>query len=411
MNPTNEAVTVSALNQYISALMERDEILSSIAVRGEISNFKRHPSGHLYFSLKDAGGVLKCIMFRSNASRVLIPLADGLKVVAWGSVNVYSQAGQYQLYVQSLRQDGLGDLYRAFEQLKQKLEAEGLFSPERKKTLPKYPRSIGIITSPTGAAVQDMFNILSRRYPLAEITVYPALVQGADAPDTLINGIRYFRSHAPDVIIIGRGGGSFEDLSCFNDEGLAREIAACEIPVISAVGHETDFTICDFVADLRAPTPSAAAELAVPSKEELFGMIGQSKKKAVLALRRRAVLERTRLTRFSDAAVLRDAKKLLYPHTMRLMAAEEALSDGIGRVLDARRHTLSLISGQLNTLSPLATLGRGYALLSDNTGDCISSVDQLATGQELSIRLSNGIAKARVTQIEREKSCHGKHEF
>ena len=402
MHPMNEAVTVSALNQYISALMERDEILSSIAVRGEISNFKRHPSGHLYFSLKDAGGVLKCVMFRSSASRVTIPLADGVKVVAWGSVSVYPQAGQYQLYVQSVRQDGMGDLYQAFEKLKQKLEAEGLFSPERKKSLPKYPRTIGIITSPTGAAVQDMFNILSRRYPLAGITVYPALVQGADAPRTLIRGIRYFRTHAPDVIIIGRGGGSFEDLSCFNDEGLAREIAACEIPVISAVGHETDFTICDFVADLRAPTPSASAELAVPNKEELLGAIRQLREKARLALKRRALLERTRLTRFSDAAVLRDSKKLLYPHTLRFMTAEEAITTAMRHVLDTKRHSLSLVSGTLNGLSPLATLGRGYALISDGTGASVTSVDQLQSGQELSIRLSNGTARAQVTKIERE---------
>ena len=254
--PKNDVLSVSQLNQYVKTLLEGDDVLQSVSVRGEISNFSQPKSGHLYFSLKDGDGLIRCVMFRSRAQFVKFPLQDGLSVVARGSVTLYPKNGEYQLYVSALSQDGVGSLYLAYEKLRAKLESEGLFDPERKKPLPEYPKKIGIVTSPTGAAIRDMLRILKRRFPPAEILIVPAAVQGAGAPAELAEGIRRLNLRDDiDLIIIGRGGGSFEDLFCFNDETLARTVAASRIPVISAVGHETDFTILDFVADLRAATP------------------------------------------------------------------------------------------------------------------------------------------------------------
>ena len=265
------ALTVTQLNEYIKGILDHDPRLTDVYLRGEISNFKNHYStGHYYFTLKDEGGMIRAIMFRSSAVKLAFLPEDGMKVVAHGRISAFVRDGQYQIYCDSMEPDGIGALYIAYEQLKRKLEAEGLFDPSRKKPLPKIPSRVGIITSATGAAIRDMINVCGRRFPFAELVLYPSLVQGPDAPAQLIDGVRYFNEkQSVDVIIIGRGGGSIEDLWAFNNEDLAREIAASAIPVISAVGHETDFTICDFVADRRAPTPSAAAELAVPETEEL----------------------------------------------------------------------------------------------------------------------------------------------
>ena len=270
MNIYGESVSVSALNGYIKQMMERDDFLSGVAIRGEISNFKRNISGHLYFSLKDDGAAVSAVMFRGAASKLTFLPSDGMQVTIYGRVSVYEKTGQYQIYAETMVSDGIGELARAYEAMKRRLEAEGLFAEARKKPLPKLPKRIGIITSPTGAAIRDMLNVTGRRYPLADILIFPAAVQGADAPWQLTSGIGYFNAEKNvDVIIIGRGGGSIEDLWAFNDEGLVRAVAASEIPVISAVGHETDFTLCDFAADRRAPTPSAAAELAVPDRATL----------------------------------------------------------------------------------------------------------------------------------------------
>ena len=270
MNIGDNSVSVSALNAYIKQMMELDDFLSGVAVCGEISNFKRNSSGHLYFSLKDDNAAVSAVMFRSAAARLSFLPADGMKVTVYGRVSLYEKSGQYQIYVQTMRADGEGELTRAYEALKMKLSAEGLFSQERKKVLPKMPRRIGIITSPTGAAIRDMLNVTARRYPLADIIVFPSAVQGAEAPSQLRMGIELLNHlKSADVIIIGRGGGSIEDLWAFNDEALVRAVAESDIPVISAVGHETDFTLCDFAADCRAPTPSAAAELAVPDISSL----------------------------------------------------------------------------------------------------------------------------------------------
>lgn len=402
-NQMEQAVSVTELNQYISTLMERDEILSYIQVRGEISNFKRHASGHLYFSLKDAGGVLRAVMFRADASRLTAPLQDGDKVIATGAVRNYAATGQYQLYVRSIQPDGRGALYQAFEALKSKLSKEGLFDEEHKRPIPRYPKSIGIVTSPTGAAIRDMINILSRRYPLAEAVLYPALVQGMDAPDSLINGLAYFNQHKPDVIIIGRGGGSIEDLWCFNDERLARAIYASEVPIISAVGHEIDFTISDFVADLRAPTPSAAAELAVPNREELYLRLDELASVARRHVEQLIRLQRAKLARF-------DGKTLARVMTHYTSAARSAVS-----LLEQRarasatnltleyRGRLSAISEKLQALSPLATLSRGYSITYIEDGERITSVNQIVVGTRITTVLTDGIIESVATSTEEKE--------
>lgn len=399
MGYMSDAVTVTALNQYISALMTNDEILSGIAVRGEISNCKPHPSGHLYFSLKDDGGVLRCVAFRSSASRLTFVPTDGMKVVAMGYVNVYQPTGQYQLYVRSMMPDGQGDLYVAFEKLKAKLAGEGLFDEGRKKPIPKFPRTIGVVTSSSGAAVEDIINITTRRYPLAKLILYPVLVQGADAPADLIRAVRYFDAHPTDVLIIGRGGGSMEDLWCFNDEELARTISACRVPVISAVGHETDFTICDFVADLRAPTPSAAAELAVPDKRELYERVSAFRQKAISALRARAQLVKTRLARYTESSVMQYPERLLTPYMTALATADERLRGAIGQRLDGAKHSLSLVAEKLHGLSPLAVLSRGYGAVSDENGRTVTRAGDLRAGDRVQIRFTDGSADAQICHV------------
>ena len=394
-----EAVTVTALNQYISTLMTNDDILSGIAVRGEISNCKPHPSGHLYFSLKDDGGVMRCVAFRSSASRLTFVPSDGMKVIATGYVNVYQPTGQYQLYVRSMMPDGQGDLYAAFEKLKAKLAGEGLFDEGRKKPIPKFPRTIGVVTSSIGAAVEEIINITTRRYPLAKLILYPVLVQGADAPADLIRAVRYFDAHPTDVLIIGRGGGSMEDLWCFNDEELARTISACQVPVISAVGHETDFTICDFVADLRAPTPSAAAELAVPDKRELYERVSAFRQKAISALRARAQLVKTRLARYAESSVMQYSERLLTPYMTALATADERLRGAIGQRLDGAKHSLSLVAEKLHGLSPLAVLSRGYGAVSDENGRTVTRAGDLRVGDRVQIRFTDGSADAQICHI------------
>ena len=394
-----EAVTVTELNQYNSALMTNDDNLSGIAVRGEISNCKPHPSGHLYFSLKDDGGVLRCVAFRSSASRLTFVPSDGMKVIATGYVNVYQPTGQYQLYVRSKMPDGQGDLYAAFEKLKAKLAGEGLFDEGRKKPIPKFPRTIGVVTSSSGAAVEDIINITTRRYPLAKLILYPVLVQGADAPADLIRAVRYFDAHPTDVLIIGRGGGSMEDLWCFNDEELARTISACRVPVISAVGHETDFTICDFVADLRAPTPSAAAELAVPDKRELYERVSAFRQKAISALRARAQLVKTRLARYAESSVMQYPERLLTPYMTALATADERLRGAIGQRLDGAKHSLSLVAEKLHGLSPLAVLSRGYGAVSDKNGRTVTRAGDLRAGDRVQIRFTDGSADAQICHV------------
>ncbi len=396
------ALSVTELNSYIGQLFECNDILTGISVRGEISNFKHHSSGHMYFSLKDNESVLKCVMFRGNASRLRFKPEDGMKITARGRVTVYMAAGQYQLYVQDMEPDGVGALYIAYEQLKKRLAAEGLFAEEKKKPIPHFPSHVGLITSPTGAAVQDLTSILLRRYPLARVTLYPALVQGDGAAETLIRGIEYFSKHKPDVIIIGRGGGSIEDLWCFNDEGLARAIAACDVPVISAVGHETDFTICDLVADLRAPTPSAAAELAVPETKAVLQLLDNMKARLYQSMDRRFENVHRSLDVLANAAVLQNVRKLTEPYRDSVVLLIKRMDNAIRNRKKNAEYDLAVLAEKLYALNPLAVLSRGYAVVTDGDGNAMHSVINAKAGDDIHVRLADGCIDALVNRVESE---------
>ena len=398
-------ITVSELNEYLKMLFEYDEILRNIYIKGEISNFTNHyKTGHFYFSLKDAGGSVRAVMFRGNASKLKFKPENGMRVIVGGRVSVFPREGQYQIYVDVMEPDGIGALYMAYEQLRAKLEAEGLFSADRKKPLPRMPKRIGIVTSPTGAAIRDMLHIAGRRFPSAEIVLYPALVQGADAPASIMRGICYFNvKQTVDVLIVGRGGGSIEDLWAFNDENLVRTVAASEIPIISAVGHETDFTLCDFAADLRAPTPSAAAELAVPDREELLAFLKQTEERIGLAMSRRLARGRDRLALLSSSRMLSDPMAFIDDKRMALLIEERALHTKMERILAAKRAEFQYKTAKLEALNPLAVVARGYSAVFDRKGVLIKSVSQLRKGDEISFSLTDGKVSALVENIESEK--------
>lgn len=394
-------LTVTQLNTCIKTLIEGADFLRSVYIKGEISNFTNHyKTGHFYFTLKDEGSLLKAVMFRASASKLPFVPENGVKVVVHGRISAFVRDGQYQLYADDMEPDGIGSLYFAFEQLKKKLEAEGLFAESRKKPLPKIPTRIGIITSPTGAAIRDMINIIGRRFPYAKILLYPALVQGSDAPPQLIAGINYFNAaRNVDVVIIGRGGGSIEDLWAFNDEGLARCIAASELPVISAVGHETDFTICDFVADRRAPTPSAAAELAVPETAELKRKINNIVGRMELLLGRQIEQRRQAVRYLSGARALSAPAAMLDDRRMNLVYLSEKLDHAVQVKMNACRADLAQRAVKLDALNPLAIFGRGYSAAFAENGELLSRVDQLEIGQPITLRLSDGEAQANVTAL------------
>lgn len=403
-------LTVSQLNEYVKALLDSNELLNDVCIKGEISNFTNHyKSGHLYFSLKDAGGVVKAVMFRSSAVRLRFLPENGMKVLVSGRISAYPRDGVYQLYADDMQPDGVGSLYLAFEQLKEKLYAEGLFDDAHKKPIPPYPRSIGIITADTGAAVADMKNILTRRFPLAEIFIYPSLVQGAGAPNELCAGVRYFNRFRPvDVLIIGRGGGSMEDLWAFNSEALAREIFASNIPIISAVGHETDFTICDFVADLRAPTPSAAAELAVPERQVLLDTLAARENALRRILREKVALLRERLERAEKHAAFTDPSRYVERYRQRLNDYDEVLNEWINARIRDGRNALALRVQKLHALSPLGVLARGYALVTDTNEKAVSTVRDISVGEPLHIRLRDGEITAKVLEIQQKEIAeHG----
>ena len=394
-------ISVSELNEYIKMLFEYDEILRNVYIKGEISNFTNHyKTGHFYFSLKDPGGAVRAVMFRSSASKLKFMPENGMRVIVGGRVSVFPRDGQYQIYVDVMEPDGVGALYMAYEQLKAKLEKEGLFSEARKKPLPAIPKEIGIVTSPTGAAIRDMIHVLGRRFPLAKIVLYPALVQGADAPASLIRGIRYFNHRkTADVLIIGRGGGSLEDLWAFNDENLVRTVAASEIPIISAVGHETDFTLCDFAADLRAPTPSAAAELAVPDSEELFGTLAQTKERLSFAVSRRITKAGEKLKRLSSSRVMQDPMNLLDDKKMALLMAERALQSRMEAVIAAKKLRFQRDAAKLEALNPLSIITRGYSAVFDENNALIKSISQIKEGESISFMLTDGTVRAEVKEI------------
>ncbi len=392
-------ITVSQLNNYIKRYFDANSALASLWIKGEISNFKLHSSGHIYMTLKDSGATVKCVMFSSNVQKLKFRPDNGMKVVAMGRVSVYERDGVYQLYVEQLIPDGMGELYAAYEQLKESLKAAGYFDASAKKTIPAYPETIGIVTSTQGAALKDMLNILKRRYSLAEVYVYPALVQGVGAAQTIAEGIAYFNGECcVDTIIIGRGGGSIEDLWAFNERIVADAIFASRVPIISAVGHETDFTIADFVADLRAPTPSAAAELAVPDISELTAHLQQTRSRMYNALTSLIKIKRTHL----DYIMQRDLHKL-FNHCiedckLRLDSAVESINDAMSDKIEFMGNRFSQICIKLDALSPLKVLSRGYAVVSDGEKS-IKNISDISMGDRVNVRVCDGEFQCDVINI------------
>lgn len=394
-------LTVSELNEYLRMLLDANPVLTNVFVRGEISNFTNHyKTGHFYFSLKDEGALVRAVMFRGNAQRLRFLPENGMKVILHGRVSVFARDGQYQIYVDDMQPDGMGALYLAFEQLRKKLEGEGLFDLARKRPLPRFPRKIGVVTSPTGAAVRDMLQILNRRWPMAEVVLYPALVQGAAAPESLTAGLAYFNEKCPvDVVIIGRGGGSLEDLFAFNHEGLARAVAASQTPVISAVGHETDFTICDFVADLRAPTPSAAAELAVPEVSEMRSTLLGLQSTLGERITRHLTLLRAEVNLLSGADALRTPKYYIEERRMNVAYLEKQLSAAVTARVTAAQNGFSALCAKLDALSPLRVLSRGYTAVFNKEGAPVTMGSALQKGDKLSIRFSDSTVDATVDGV------------
>ncbi|NLN65357.1 MAG: exodeoxyribonuclease VII large subunit [Clostridiaceae bacterium] len=395
-----DRLSVSQLTRYIKRLFSYDSVLSNVCVTGEISNFKLHSSGHMYFTLKDEQSIIKCVMFKSQNRRLRFKPEDGLKVIIRGYVSIYEAGGSYQLYPEMMEPDGLGNLYLAFEQLKQKLDREGLFLPERKKKLPFLPKSIGVITSPTGAVIQDIMNVLFRRYPNTVLKIFPVKVQGEDAAKQIADALDFInRYRAAEVIIIARGGGSLEELWPFNEEIVARGIYNSEIPVISAVGHETDYSIADFVADLRAPTPSAAAELVIPEKENLVKRLLELKLQLKRALVGRIQQDRQFLLQLMKSPSMRHPVDRINEKKMDLELLKRNLENGIEKKLETEKGKLSLICGKMDALSPLMVLSRGYSITRDIQENIVKSVAQLQAGDELDIVFSDGTARCVTKQI------------
>ena len=393
-------VTVSQLNTYLRSKMEEDPLLSQIFVVGEISNFTNHyKSGHLYFSLKDDRAVVKAVMFAQHARRLRFVPENGMKVLVRGRVSIYEAGGQYQIYAEELQPDGLGALNMAYEQLKKKLEAEGLFAQERKKTLPLYPQRIGVITSPTGAAVHDILSILARRFPVAEVVFCPVLVQGEGAAPQLVRALRQMNRYGGvEIIIIGRGGGSLEDLWAFNEESVARAVADSRVPVISAVGHETDYTICDFVADVRAPTPSAAAELAVPEQTEILFTLRYQQRRMAQNLRAMLESQRQRLDYLLLSSPLQRPELLTAEKKEALAALWEQLQRAEQALADEKKKELQQAAEHLQALSPLAVLGRGFSVVYGRDHQPLKSARDVERGERLEIILSDGTLLAKVEE-------------
>lgn len=392
--------TVGQVNTYIKNMFAQDFLLHRVCVKGEVSNCKYHTSGHIYFTLKDAAGTISGIMFAGNRRGLAFRMKEGDRVVVTGSIEVYERDGKYQLYAKEITLDGEGDLYLRYEALKHELEEMGMFAQEYKKPIPRYVKRVGIVTASTGAAIQDIRNIASRRNPYVQLILYPALVQGDGAAESIVNGIHALDLLGVDVMIVGRGGGSIEDLWAFNEEIVARAIFECETPVISAVGHETDTTIADYVADLRAPTPSAAAELAVYDVERLMQDIASCENRLNRLMKNQAVLTKNRL--LSYAARLKVLSPEYQLNSKKQYAAE--LEDRLGRtmrdVLNQKRHRMELLARDMDGLSPLKKLSQGFSFVSDMEGKNLSGVDQVETGDHIKIQMTNGCLEATVDKKE-----------
>ena len=399
-----QVLSIGQINEYIRSKMDADALLNAVAVRGEISNYKMYPSGHHYFTLKDESAALKCVMFKGNAMRLRFRPENGMKVIAMGKISVYPRDGAYQLYCSAMAMDGVGDLYAAFEQLKKKLATQGLFDPEHKKPLPKYPGTIGIITSSAGAAVHDMLRILRKRYPLTQVKLLPVRVQGAEAPGEIAAAIRYANYYRlADLLIVGRGGGSIEDLWAFNDEQVAYAIYESEIPVISAVGHEPDVTISDYVADLRAATPSNAAELAVPDQEALGQTLDTMYAAMTTALSRQLRSARQHLDVLSGSPALRSPTGYLEQKGKTLELLKNRLISAENQNINRNKQRYIGLTAKLDAMSPLKVLTRGYAMAQTEDGNVLRSVTQAEIGERISVSLSDGILSATVMD-KKEKS-------
>ncbi len=397
--PTPKVYSVNELNNYVKGLLDSDENLKYIFVSGEISNFKAHYSGHMYMTIKDETASLKAVMFAGNASRLKFSVENGMKVIAFGTVSLFPRDGSFQLYITDMQPDGVGALSIAFEQLKKKLEAEGLFSQAHKKPIPQFPRRVGVVTSSTGAAIQDIFNVLKRRYPACQVVVRPAQVQGEGAAEDIARAIEEFNAlNGADVLIVGRGGGSVEDLRAFNEEIVARAVYNSHIPIISAVGHETDYSICDFVADLRAPTPSAAAELAVPDRAELKAELLAYKQQLFTFVRNEIAFQRNTLSAIEKSGALKDPIVKINDSRKNLAYLSERLGDMAEARLKAKKLEFSGLVGKLDALSPLGVIARGYALVSKDDS-LLTSVSGVSVGDNIKIKLSDGEALAQVTDI------------
>ncbi len=391
--------SVSQVNSYISNMFAQDYMLGLISIRGEISNLKYHSSGHIYFTLKDEGAAINCVMFAGNRGGLNFTMKDGQCVVASGQVRVFEKSGQYQLYAKSIKLDGAGSLAEEFEKLKARLAEMGMFAEEYKQPIPSYIKTLGVVTAPTGAAIQDIINVSKRRNPYIKIVLYPALVQGDGAPASIIKGIRALEEYGVDTMIVGRGGGSIEDLWGFNDEGVAEAIFNCSVPIISAVGHETDFTIADFVSDMRAPTPSAAAELAVGSFYELMEKVSGYGDDLDRAWNIRLDASRHRLALLQSRLKAASPKESLTINRSKMEQLSSRLNAIMDKKLVASHSKLGILTERLKGLSPLDKLSQGYSYVSDENGQTVNDVDKVQVGDKLSIYVKNGKIEANVTEV------------
>jgi exodeoxyribonuclease VII large subunit len=401
-----QAYSVTEINQYIKNMFMKDRILNQIYIKGEVSNCKYHTSGHIYFTLKDAQGQLACVMFAGQRKGLTFRLEEGQSVIALGSINVYERDGKYQLYANEIVQDGQGILYERFEKLKKNLEEEGLFDRAHKKPIPSFPKKVGIVTASTGAAIQDIINISKRRNPYVQLILYPALVQGAGSAESVAKGITILDKLGLDTIIIGRGGGSIEDLWAFNEEIVARAIYNCHTPIISAVGHETDITIADFVSDLRAPTPSAAAELAVNDYNAFQGVIRDYHRKLGREMRQKLSLNQNRVKELKLRLFYASPSYQIKQKRQYLMDAEQKLQQRMNQRLKEKRHRLELYIAKLEGLSPLSKLSKGYALIVGEDNKPIQTIQKVAKNELLTISLLDGDIKTRVEELcEKQRGC------
>ncbi len=402
--------SVSQVNSYIKNMFAQDFALNRIAVRGEVSNCKYHTSGHIYFTLKDGTGTLAAVMFASQRKGLSFQLQEGQQVVVSGAVDVYERDGKYQLYARKIEQEGRGDLYERFLRLREELEDMGMFAPEYKQPIPRYARTVGVVTAPTGAAIRDIMNITARRNPYTQLVLYPALVQGAGAAATIAAGIHTLDQMGLDVLIVGRGGGSIEDLWAFNEEIVARAVFDCSTPVISAVGHETDVTIADYVADLRAPTPSAAAELAVFDYRQFETARLSYQAALVQAMERKTEQYRYRTEQYRLQLKLHDPERKLREQRQHLLDTEDRMTRAMEQKLTMLRHRLALVSGRMHGLSPLAKISGGYGFVTDETGAKLLSAGQAVPGSEIAVRVSDGKIRAQVLEAEQYEEDPGSAE-